>query len=735
MKKNLSSYFFINNTKINNIEKNRNIIDYLENLNIKIPHYCYHQKLSVSGNCRMCLVELKNSPKPLVSCAMTITNKMEIFTESPLVKKARENILEFLLLNHPLDCPICDQGGECDLQDQSVVFGSGKKRFYNYRRSITNKNLGPIVKTVMTRCIHCTKCVRFATEIAGVSDLGMFGRGYNSEIGTYVSKIFNTELSGNIIDICPVGALTSKPYSFIDRSWELSKVHSIDFTDSFGLDLSLSVKAQSTITKVQPSYNKQDLSNSWITNKTRFCFDGMFSPEKLSNLNVSLLSKKNNSWEKIFKEIINILFFHDHLNNFIFSTSKLNFLVGEDLGVEVIGILFLLHKKYNFININKTERCFVNTDLETNFITRSANNEFSLKNSNICLLIGINTRFESPSLNIKLRQRVLQGNFKVYSINSCTDLNFACKNLGNNLTILKRLSEGNHLMCQEFTNSKNPLIIYNSNLYKKPIINSYLNYIKSFSITTLKKWEGTNFVSKTLSESNINFLNNLPHLSKKAYLNSLGLYCLNLSPKELFFKKLVYMKYLNYLSKPSNSKTYLVNQNHMPTISFKKSNISNVIINLPNTSFFESSNRFITTEGFLKKTVKVISTKNSSKSNWVILRNVLSLLNSELKQSEKITTIFESCNFVSFLKFINLNYLSIQNYKKSHETLQHKKSAFFLKFGNIKKLSPKKNFKTKTYFWLNDFHIGGKDMYSNYSKIMIECSKFSRLNDANFKFL
>jgi len=139
VKKNLSSYFFINNTKINNIEKNRNIIDYLENLNIKIPHYCYHQKLSVSGNCRMCLVELKNSPKPLVSCAMTITNKMEIFTESPLVKKARENILEFLLLNHPLDCPICDQGGECDLQDQSVVFGSGKKRFYNYRRSITNK--------------------------------------------------------------------------------------------------------------------------------------------------------------------------------------------------------------------------------------------------------------------------------------------------------------------------------------------------------------------------------------------------------------------------------------------------------------------------------------------------------------------------------------------------------------------------------------------------------------------
>ena len=296
-----SSYFLINNIKINNLEKNRNIIDYLENLSIKIPHYCYHPKLSVSGNCRMCLVELKNSPKPLVSCAMTLTNKMEIYTESPLVKKARENILEFLLLNHPLDCPICDQGGECDLQDQSVVFGSSKKRFYNYKRSVVNKNLGPIVKTVMTRCIHCTRCVRFADEIAGVPELGMFGRGYNSEIGTYVSKVFDSELSGNIIDICPVGALTNKPYSFVDRSWELSRINSIDFTDSFGLNLSLSVKSQRTITKIQPSYNPQDLSNSWISNKTRFCFDGMFSPEKFSNLNISTLKKKKKCLGKCFK--------------------------------------------------------------------------------------------------------------------------------------------------------------------------------------------------------------------------------------------------------------------------------------------------------------------------------------------------------------------------------------------------------------------------------------------------
>ena len=175
-----------------------------------IPYFCYHNKLSLAGNCRMCLVEIKNSLKPVVSCTMLISNKMQIFTHSILVKKARENILEFLLLNHPLDCPICDQGGECDLQDQSLFFGFTKRRFYKFKRIVSDKNLGPIVKTVMTRCIHCTRCVRFSSEIAGVEELGVFGRGNSSEIGTYVNKVLLSELSGNVIDLCPVGTLTTK---------------------------------------------------------------------------------------------------------------------------------------------------------------------------------------------------------------------------------------------------------------------------------------------------------------------------------------------------------------------------------------------------------------------------------------------------------------------------------------------------------------------------------------------
>ena len=252
-------YFCIDNKKFNydlestKISSNISLLDYLEFNGITIPHYCYERRLSISGNCRMCLVEVKGSPKPVVSCATRanacLRENSEVYTNSPLVRKARESVLEFLLLNHPLDCPICDQGGECDLQDQSFFYGSDKSRFYNFKRVVSNKNLGPVVKTVMTRCIHCTRCVRFADEIAGVDSLGVFGRGLNSEIGTYISKPFQSELSGNVIDLCPVGALTSKPYSFVKRNWEVKTVNSIDFTDGYASDLLISLKNKNTVRK------------------------------------------------------------------------------------------------------------------------------------------------------------------------------------------------------------------------------------------------------------------------------------------------------------------------------------------------------------------------------------------------------------------------------------------------------------------------------------------------------
>jgi len=228
----------------------------------EIPRFCYHERLSVAGNCRMCLVEQEKSPKPIASCAMPAADNMVIHTDTPMVRKARHGVMEFLLVNHPLDCPICDQGGECDLQDQAMGYGFGRSRYEEAKRAVTDKNFGPLVKTVMTRCIQCTRCVRFATEVAGVEELGALGRGEHLEIGTYVEKALRSELSANIIDLCPVGALTSKPYAFIARPWELTKTDSVDAMDAVGSNIRIDSRGREVL-RILPRLNEA-VNEEWI---------------------------------------------------------------------------------------------------------------------------------------------------------------------------------------------------------------------------------------------------------------------------------------------------------------------------------------------------------------------------------------------------------------------------------------------------------------------------------------
>ncbi|CAI0568282.1 unnamed protein product [Linum tenue] len=255
------------------IPKGMTVLQACEIAGVDIPRFCYHSRLSIAGNCRMCLVEVEKSPKPVASCAMPALPGMKIKTDTPLAKKAREGVMEFLLMNHPLDCPICDQGGECDLQDQSMAFGSDRGRFTEMKRSVVDKNLGPLVKTVMTRCIQCTRCVRFATEVAGTQDLGMLGRGSGEEIGTYVEKLMTSELSGNVIDICPVGALTSKPFAFKARNWELKGTESIDVSDAVGSNIRIDSRGPEVM-RILPRLN-EEINEEWISDKTRFSYDGL----------------------------------------------------------------------------------------------------------------------------------------------------------------------------------------------------------------------------------------------------------------------------------------------------------------------------------------------------------------------------------------------------------------------------------------------------------------------------
>ena len=262
------------NGKDTQVPEGITIIQACEIADVEIPRFCYHERLAIAGNCRMCLVEIEGMPpKPVASCAMPVTEGMKVHTDTPMVKKAREGVMEFLLANHPLDCPICDQGGECDLQDQAYQYGSGKSEYHEHKRAVKEKNMGPLVKTQMTRCIQCTRCIRFIEDVAGTVEIGAVNRGEGMEITTYLEQNLKSELSGNIIDLCPVGALTSKPYAFKARSWELRKIESIDIMDAVGSNIRIDSRGVEVM-RILPRLN-EEINEEWISDKTRFCYDGL----------------------------------------------------------------------------------------------------------------------------------------------------------------------------------------------------------------------------------------------------------------------------------------------------------------------------------------------------------------------------------------------------------------------------------------------------------------------------
>ena len=752
-------YFHINNIKFNydlefntyhpnnKWKLNTPLIEYCETLGIIIPHYCYHKNLSISGNCRMCLIELKKSPKPVVSCAMnaksTLAANTEMFTNSPLVKKARENILEFLLLNHPLDCPICDQGGECDLQDQSLFFGVSKKRFYHFKRVVVNKNIGPIVKTLMTRCIHCTRCVRFAREIAGVEDLGVLGRGINSEIGTYITKIFQSELSGNVIDLCPVGALTSKPYPFLGRNWELKNINSVDFSDGFGVSVQVFLKNNS-IVKILPGYHLEDNINPWISDKTRFSFDGMFSPERQLNsliLNNSKKISNNFSWNNLFKELISVFYFQDHLYRHFFEINNLIIIFGSTISIEVLNILVLLSKKYSFIKLRQDKQFYINNDLESYLQINSTTINNKLESSNLCILVGVNTRYEGVSLNLKLRHRYLQGNFKVFSVNSLTNLTFPTISLKANLKTINSITEGSHLLCQKLKLSKNPLIIISSNVFSRIDAKSVLHCIKAlekYSNIKTKSWNGFNLLNQSLNDFGINSLNEYLPLSNRDLKKFSSLFFINSSLFDTNLNKLIDLKLLNYLPISNNFNRIIIEQNNKienkPFDELKnKCNVYSYLY-LPNNVFFENSGTYINTEGIFKKTIKLVSSTQNTRNDWQILRKLfLSMKTITFLNNPGINTkITLSCkNLYNLKNGISFLYYASQNFSKLAFYLQYKNQAFNLNKTKFK-LNTKKVYFTKLKKNIDDFYIGGNDKYSKYSISMIECSILLRNEQTNF---
>ena len=741
------NYFYVNDLKVNNIVHNQNIIDYLENIGILIPHYCYHQNLSVSGNCRMCLIELKNSPKPLVSCAMTVTNKMELYTDSPLVKKARENVLEFLLLNHPLDCPVCDQGGECDLQDQSMVFGVSRKRFFKYKRSVVNKNIGPIVKTIMTRCIHCTRCVRFTSEIAGVNDLGTFSRGNSMEIGTYISKTFQSELSGNVIDLCPVGALTSKPYTFVDRVWELKFAKSIDFADGFGVNTEVSLKSNYVVTKVAADRADGKQDNIWISDKTRFSFDGMFSPDRLSNLLYTSSHKFRkttviNSWSVLLKELCETLYFKDHLSRQVGETLNFTVIFSSFISLENLISLFTLQQRFPFFRVVKLSDSLVKNDLTDQFVIFSAINTDQLEYSDLCILLGVNTRYEGFNLNLVLRQRFLKGNFKIFSLNSQIDLTFPVHVIGSTTACLWDIAEGNNILCSRLKNARSPILICGSNLLKRKDsleTQTILSCLaRNSGITTsseVNSWNGFNLLNTSLNETGVSNLVSLNRLSCKNSEKSDGFYMVGNCGTDSVISKLIELKSLRYFKKGVHQ--MILNQTSTFTnlkSKFHETNKGISYFNLPSSAFYETTGTYITTQGFSKKALKVVASKYLSKDGWQINRQLKASLGnisflSNVRHNYTVHYMYH--NFLFLTAYLNLTQSPANSLTQSYVSNLQNLTTNVVSTYKILKMKLTRSQITQ---WLNDFYQSGKDPYSRISKVMIECSRVLRHHSVTFKF-
>lgn len=422
---------FVNNLEVE-IPKGASVMQACETAGVHIPRFCYHDRLSVAGNCRMCLVEVEKSPKPVASCAMPAMPNMRIKTSTPLVHKAREGVMEFLLANHPLDCPICDQGGECDLQDQSMLYGSDKSRTREIKRTVEDKDIGPLVKTVMTRCIHCTRCIRFSTEVAGVTDLGATGRGNHMEIGTYVTKPFDSELSGNVIDLCPVGALTNKPLAFAARSWELQSVQSVDVLDAVGANIRIDSRG-TEVMRILPRLH-EDINEEWLSDRSRFSCDGL----KRQRLDTPMMRVNGQMTACTWKEAL----LHIKASLKGIKGSQIMGVAGDLTDAESMVCLKDLLNRLGSTNHSTQVDAPLSADLRAGYLFNST--IAGLEDADVLLLVGSNPRMEAPLINARIRKAWLHYGLKVLSVGPASNLTYDKTELGNDLTILEQLANGTH---------------------------------------------------------------------------------------------------------------------------------------------------------------------------------------------------------------------------------------------------------------------------------------------------
>lgn len=487
------------------VKKNISILEACKFIGIKIPRFCFHENLSIAGNCRMCLVETDKSPKPVASCAAPVMENLSIITKGPRVLKSRENVLEILLLNHPLDCPICDQGGECDLQDQAQIYGTRVSRAYINKRGVEDKYCGVLVKTIMNRCIHCTRCIRFGVEICGTFFLGTLNRGTNTEIGNYISKISKSPILSNIVDLCPVGALTLKTSAFLARPWELKSLESVDLTDGLGSNIYINYK-ELDVVKVSPKKNK-DLNESWISDKGRFAFDS------LSNHRVEVKSALS---YQIFKKALSS-----------FNGSQNLFLINKELNVKELNLL----KKLKSLSKNKLKiKVFSNEKKKSNYYLWGFNSKIkkiTSLNSKVALFLSSNIDVEASLLNIRLRTKFLINEINFYSFGSFMNSTYSTLFIRFGVSeIVSLFGSKNKVVSKLFLKAVNPIIISGKSLIDRVDSNSFSFFLNknssilNYTIHTRSNEESINYLNfSSYSNKDVNSANKLYFLNLEDSLN------------------------------------------------------------------------------------------------------------------------------------------------------------------------------------------------------------------------
>ena len=635
----------INGTEIE-FEKGMTVLQACELANVEIPKFCYHEKLSIAGNCRMCLVELEKSAKPIASCAMPATEGMNIKTNTELVEKARKGVMEFLLANHPLDCPVCDQGGECDLQDQSLYYGVDKSRFSENKRAVKDKYMGPLIKTQMTRCIHCTRCIRFAQEIAGIPEIGAIGRGEDMEITTYLEQSMKSELSANVIDLCPVGALTSKPYAFEARPWELKKTESIDVMDAVGSNIRVDTYGWE-VKRILPRLNNE-INEEWISDKTRYSCDGLLK----QRLDVPYIKKENKLVKSTWDEAINLI------------VEKIKDLKPEEIAGH-IGDMVSLENSYAFKsffqNLNsknfehREKRYYLNPKERINYIFNTSIQ--GILESDLILLVGCNPRHEATMVNAKIRKAFIENKVPIYSIGNPGELTYNYQVIGDNIKDLISLIKKENEFSKKFISSKKPIIVMGESALElnngKFIFEEIKNFLFKNNLIT-KEW---------------NSLNILPQNASTVGSTDLGLFSISNDNNFIFFDKLekkefklLYLCGSDNLEFKKNAEFIIYQGSHGD----RGAEIADVV--LPSPSYTEQDGLYINLEGRVQECKKASYPTGEAKEDWDIFNLIAKKISQKILFKNIDVLRKEVLKLIPDFSGVNLLPLKNLNISKKIET-------------------------------------------------------------------